>query len=215
MRPGKNVHYKGVFTNQGCSLWEVSLYVYILSEIKLYYYYYYYCQESRDLILQSFSENIIMNQNPVINTGPLKVLHISIQADVFNPSSSWLWKRSATLLLLHQDYSLTYFHDCLQPDYPVYSWNPRRLNSSNSEMKRWNKSSGVFNDRSMTSHTRLRLTFCVSIWNKVRWSFPLQPDRGRCDADGELHRETSLRAHVAPDATSERYERPWPWTWPQ
>ena len=26
MGPGKSVHYKGVFTNQGCSLWEVSLY---------------------------------------------------------------------------------------------------------------------------------------------------------------------------------------------
>ena len=28
MGPGKSVHYKGVFTNQGCSLWEVSLYLY-------------------------------------------------------------------------------------------------------------------------------------------------------------------------------------------
>ena len=27
MGPGKSVHYKGVFTNQGCSLWEVSLYM--------------------------------------------------------------------------------------------------------------------------------------------------------------------------------------------
>ena len=26
MGPGKSVHYKEVFTNQGCSLWEVSLY---------------------------------------------------------------------------------------------------------------------------------------------------------------------------------------------
>ena len=26
MGPGKSVHYKKVFTNQGCSLWEVSLY---------------------------------------------------------------------------------------------------------------------------------------------------------------------------------------------
>ena len=27
MGPGKSVHYKGVFTNQGCWLWEVSLYI--------------------------------------------------------------------------------------------------------------------------------------------------------------------------------------------
>ena len=27
MGPGKSVHYEGVFTNQGCSLWEVSLYI--------------------------------------------------------------------------------------------------------------------------------------------------------------------------------------------
>ena len=27
MGPGKSVHYEGVFTNQGCSLWEVSLYL--------------------------------------------------------------------------------------------------------------------------------------------------------------------------------------------
>ena len=28
MGPGKSVHYKGVFTNQGCSLREVSLYIF-------------------------------------------------------------------------------------------------------------------------------------------------------------------------------------------
>ena len=30
MGPGKSVHYEGVFTNQGCSLREVSLYLFYL-----------------------------------------------------------------------------------------------------------------------------------------------------------------------------------------
>ena len=31
MGPGKSVYYKDVFTNQGCSLWEVSLYIFIIN----------------------------------------------------------------------------------------------------------------------------------------------------------------------------------------
>ena len=35
MGPGKSVHYKGVFTNQGCSLLEVSLYIHFHSQMQI------------------------------------------------------------------------------------------------------------------------------------------------------------------------------------